>query len=70
MFIRIDLDDSVQQDEDAKKRLLEVCPVDIFRLDEAGNVVTVDANLDECTLSELCVQAAPGRVSIVKLYEE
>ncbi len=29
----------------------------------------VEENLDECTLCELCMQAAPGNVRIVKLYE-
>jgi NAD-dependent dihydropyrimidine dehydrogenase PreA subunit len=31
----------------------------------------VEANLDECVLCDLCVQAAPaGAVRIVKRYEE
>ena len=69
MFIRVDIDPSIQQDEDAKKRVIEVCPLDIFALDGAGNLVTVEENLDECTLSLLCEEAANRRVKVVKLYE-
>lgn len=70
MFIRVDIDPSVQQDPALCKRLVEVCPVDIFRLDDAGHVGTVESNLDECTLCDLCLQAAPDRVRVVKLYRE
>ncbi len=69
MFIRVDIDASVQQDEALKKKLVEVCPVDIFQLDGA-QVTTVEENLDECTLCDLCMQEAPGRVQVVKLYRE
>ncbi|MDA0256462.1 MAG: ferredoxin family protein [Chloroflexi bacterium] len=71
MFIRVDIDDSVQQDAELARRLVEVCPVDIFARTEAGGVATVAANLDECTLCDLCIQAAgPERVQVVKLYAE
>ena len=33
MFIRVDIDESVQADEALKKQLVEVCPVDIFALE-------------------------------------
>ncbi len=69
MFIRVDIDESVQADEALQKSLVEVCPVDIFALD-GGRVVTLDANLDECTLCDLCIQAAGDRVQVVKLYRE
>lgn len=68
MFIRVDIDDAVQSDDALKKQLVEVCPVDIFALDAAGRVVTVEDNLDECTLCDLCIQAAGDRVQVVKLY--
>ena len=29
----------------------------------------VEANLDECVLCDLCIQAAPGKVRVLKLYE-
>ena len=68
MFIRVDIDVVVQSDDALKKQLVEVCPVDIFALDPAGSVVTVEDNLDECTLCDLCIQAAGDRVQVVKLY--
>ena len=70
MFIRVDIDPAVQQDAALGKRLVELCPVDIFRLDAAGRVGTVEDNLDECTLCDLCLDAAPGRVQVVKLYRQ
>ena len=68
MFIRVDIDDSVQQDADLKQQLVEACPVDIFALDGGGSVRTVEDNLDECTLCDLCLDAAGERVQVVKLY--
>ena len=70
MFIRVDIDDSVQQDADLCTRLVDVCPVDIFAEPAGGSVATVEANLDECTLCDLCLDAAGNRVRVVKLYEE
>lgn len=70
MFIRVDIDVPVQQDPALCKRLVEVCPVDIFALEGDGHVTTVEQNLDECTLCELCIQAAPGQVRVVKLYRD
>ena len=68
MFIRVDIDDAVQGDEALKKQLVESCPVDIFALEASGRVGTVEDNLDECTLCDLCIQAAGDRVKVVKLY--
>ncbi|MEZ4553994.1 MAG: hypothetical protein R3B59_08805 [Dehalococcoidia bacterium] len=68
MFIRVDIPEDVQGEEPLRKQLVEVCPVDIFAL-EGERVVTVDANLDECTLCDLCIEASGGRVQVVKLYE-
>ncbi len=69
MFIRVDIDGSVNQDEALCKRLVEVCPVDIFEYSD-GKLGTVEANLDECTLCDLCMIEAPDRVKVVKLYRE
>ena len=68
MFIRVDIADAVQGDEALQKRLVELCPVDIFKVD-GGRLVTVDTNLDECTLCDLCIDAAGDKVTVVKLYE-
>ena len=70
MFIRVDIDDAVQQDAALCTQLVEVCPVDIFAQDDAGRVATVEENLDECTLCDLCIDAAGEAVRVVKLYRE
>ena len=52
------------------KKLEEACPVDIFEATGTG-VRIVEENLDECTLCDLCIQAAPaGAVRVVKLYTD
>ena len=70
MFIRVDIADSLQQDADRCRRVAEVCPVDIFAVTDEGRLETVEENLDECTLCDLCLDAAPGQVEVVKLYRE
>jgi NAD-dependent dihydropyrimidine dehydrogenase PreA subunit len=63
MFIRVDIAPSVQQDPALCAKLVEVCPVDIFQREGEG-VTTVEENLDECTLCDLCIaeqRAGGGR---------
>ena len=51
------------------KQLVEVCPVNIFARADDGALQIVEKNLDECTLCELCLNAAPpGTVKVKKLY--
>ena len=70
MFIDVQVDAAVATDTALAKKLVEVCPVNIFALAKDGMLRIEDANLDECTLCDLCIQAAPqGGVKIVKLYE-
>jgi NAD-dependent dihydropyrimidine dehydrogenase PreA subunit len=70
MFIDVQVDAAVAADAAMAKKLTEVCPVNIFKQGPDGRLAFVDANLDECTLCDLCVQAAPkGAVRIVKLYQ-
>ena len=70
MFIRVEVDPEAAADRELAKKLVEVCPVNIFEVDGDGKAVVVTENEDECVLCDLCVQAAPaGRVRIVKLYE-
>jgi NAD-dependent dihydropyrimidine dehydrogenase PreA subunit len=69
MFIDVKFDPSVAADAALVKKLVEVCPVNIFAAD-GGKLRIVEENLDECVLCDLCVQAAPaGAVRVVKLYE-
>ena len=71
MFIRVEVDESVANDAESAKQLAGVCPVNIFAQQQDGTLRIVDENLDECTLCELCLQAAPpGKVRVKKLYAD
>jgi NAD-dependent dihydropyrimidine dehydrogenase PreA subunit len=68
-FIGIAVDDETTGDAGLAAKLAEVCPVDIYA-DKDGKVEIVDANIDECVLCELCIEAAPpGAVRVKKLYD-
>ncbi len=71
MFIRVDVDhELVKKTEGLAAKLVEVCPVKIFKAgSEVGLVAVVEDNVDECTLCDLCLQGPSGAVNIVKLYE-
>ena len=69
MFIEVKVDPRVAGDPAMAKKLTEVCPVNIFAQEKDGTLRIVEENLDECTLCDLCIQAAPGKVRVVKLYE-
>ena len=69
LFIDVRVSAAIAKDPAIAAKLAEVCPVNIFAASDAG-VTIVEANLDECTLCDLCLAAAPtGAVEIVKLYE-
>jgi NAD-dependent dihydropyrimidine dehydrogenase PreA subunit len=69
VFIDVDVSDEIAGDAALARKLEEVCPVDIFK-DAGGRVETVEENLDECVLCELCIQAAPAStVRVKKLYD-
>jgi NAD-dependent dihydropyrimidine dehydrogenase PreA subunit len=69
MFIRVEIDPAAAADKELAKKLVEVCPVNIFATDAQGKATIVEKNLDECVLCDLCVQAAPpGQVRVSKLY--
>jgi NAD-dependent dihydropyrimidine dehydrogenase PreA subunit len=68
VFIDVEVDASVAGDAALAAKLEEVCPVDIFK-NADGKVEIVDANVDECVLCRLCLEAAPeGTVHVKKLY--
>jgi NAD-dependent dihydropyrimidine dehydrogenase PreA subunit len=71
MFIRVDVNDSVvRKTPGLAQKLIESCPVKIFKPGAAENAVAVvEDNVDECTLCDLCMQASPDGVKVVKLYE-
>jgi NAD-dependent dihydropyrimidine dehydrogenase PreA subunit len=68
VFIDIKVAADAAKDAELAKKLEEVCPVSIFKADDTG-VAIVEENLDECTLCDLCLEAAPGKVEIIKLYD-
>jgi NAD-dependent dihydropyrimidine dehydrogenase PreA subunit len=71
LFIEVEVDAQIAADPAIVKKLVEVCPVNIFARAESGALQIVDKNLDECTLCELCLNAAPpGTVRVKKLYGE
>ena len=70
MFVRLEIDPDAAADTELAKKLVEVCPVNIFEQDADGKARVVEENEDECVLCDLCVQAAPpGKVRVIKLYE-
>ena len=68
LFIEVEVDPRAAKEPAIMKKLVEVCPVNIFA-QKAEQLHIVEPNLDECTLCELCLQAFPGKVKVVKLYE-
>jgi NAD-dependent dihydropyrimidine dehydrogenase PreA subunit len=69
VFIDVEVDEPAKSDVELAKKLEEVCPVDIYRASENG-VETVEENLDECVLCELCTAAAPAvKLRVRKLYD-
>lgn len=70
LFIDVRIADDAARDAELARKLEDACPVDIFEATDDG-VRIVEENLDECTLCDLCIQAAPeGAVRVVKLYEQ
>jgi NAD-dependent dihydropyrimidine dehydrogenase PreA subunit len=70
MFIAVEVDDAVAEDAELARKLTEACPVDIFAQDDGARLEIVDANLDECVLCRLCLDATPaGSVKVIKLYD-
>jgi len=70
LFIDVQVSEEVAKDSAVAAKLAEACPVDIFEAGDRG-VRIVEENLDECTLCDLCIEAAPkGSVRVVKLYEQ
>jgi NAD-dependent dihydropyrimidine dehydrogenase PreA subunit len=68
LFIEVDVTPAAASDPAVAAKLAEVCPVDIFAA-EGGALRIVEENLDECVLCGLCKEAAPGAVTVRKLYD-
>jgi ferredoxin-like protein FixX len=71
IFIEVRVTEDAALDRAVAKRLVEVCPVNIFGEAEDGKLEIIEESVDECTLCELCLDAAaPGAVRVVKLYDK
>lgn len=71
IFIKVQVSAAAAADAAIAKKLTEVCPVAIFAQKDDGSLLIQDENLDECTLCDLCLSAAPeGAVKVIKLYEQ
>ena len=69
LFIDVEVSENIRDDAELAAKLEEACPVDIFSA-ASGSVEVVDANLDECVLCGLCLDAAPdGALTVHKLYD-
>jgi NAD-dependent dihydropyrimidine dehydrogenase PreA subunit len=73
LFIDIQIDAEVAKDPEIAAKLAEVCPVNIFEVgadSDSPGVTIVEKELDECVLCDLCLEVAPGKIQIIKLYEQ
>jgi NAD-dependent dihydropyrimidine dehydrogenase PreA subunit len=69
IFIQVQIDEKRLTPEVAEM-ILSLCPVDVFALDGEQLIVQPDQE-DECTLCELCLDAAPvGTLTIRKTYKD
>ncbi len=67
-FIKVEIDFSKCTDLSNVGKWIQVCPVNIFNV-ENNQPVVVEENEDECTLCMLCIEAFPrGAIRIHKLY--
>jgi NAD-dependent dihydropyrimidine dehydrogenase PreA subunit len=69
-FIAVEVDDATASDPALATKLTEACPVDIFAQQDGGTLEIVEKNLDECVLCRLCLDAVPGAVKVIKLYDD
>lgn len=68
VFITIEVDQD-QIEVETARQITALCPVDIFVV-ERGRLTIQPEQEDECTLCELCLDAAPaGALTINKRYK-
>ena len=69
LFIEVEIASAVANDSAAVKKLVEICPVNIFAQGADESLQVAEKHLDECTLCELCLEVGPpGGVKVKKLY--
>ncbi|MBR74412.1 MAG: hypothetical protein CL872_05705 [Dehalococcoidaceae bacterium] len=68
MFINVKINEKIRADLEMANKVVESCPVDIFII-EKDTLQTQEKYLDECTLCNLCIDAAgKENIEIIKLY--
>ena len=67
VFISVEVSSEAANDSALGAKLEEVCPVSIFKGTDSGVAIQAEF-LDECVLCGLCQAAAPGAVTVTKLY--
>jgi len=71
LFIELVIAPETAKNAETVAKLVESCPVDIFKADANGSLEIVEQNVDECTLCELCLAVgSPGQVQVLKLYDD
>jgi NAD-dependent dihydropyrimidine dehydrogenase PreA subunit len=70
LFVAVRVDDDRCRSGQPCTACISVCPVSIFRGD-GGLAAVVEANEDECTLCDLCLQRCPtDAIAIRTLYAD
>jgi ferredoxin-like protein FixX len=67
IFLKVVIDDEACRKTVGHEALVDLCPVNIFKVDD-GAVVVDDDRVDECTLCGLCWEKFPRVVRVEKLY--
>ena len=66
LFINVEVSPAAAKDAEIVKKLVEVCPVNIFAAGSSGGIEIIDKHLDECTLCEACVPECPEGVMFIR----
>ena len=69
IFIGVEVDDAAAADAERRGQARRGLPRRHLRRDDGSGVDIVEENLDECVLCGLCLDAAPGKVRVLKLYD-
>ena len=69
IFIKLTIDEGKCISRDGCRTCIGVCTVAIFKeADDKTRVVVDEANEDECTLCNLCLNKSKNAIKVKKLY--